>query len=256
MEVPENFYKYRSAEGDSAEFLRKTLTDNELYFPAPYSFNDPFDCHPYFSFEGDKATIVNSYKKLYKKYDPGLPRAQRRIQAKEAAKSLLSKNDYAGAQERTRDYYFNRVQRGIGVFCVTTIPDNILMWSHYANNHKGVCLEFCGLNDFFANAQKVIYQETRPVISAFSGASNLENADGALLTKSNIWRYEQEWRVIMYSAGPGIYKFPGHILKRVIIGANASKETVELVTECINSREIKPKISHAKVDPINYRINT
>ncbi|MEH6486835.1 MULTISPECIES: DUF2971 domain-containing protein [Pseudomonas] len=162
MEVPENFYKYRNAEGDSAEFLRKTLTDNELYFPAPCSFNDPFDCHPYFSFEGDKATIVKSYKKLYKKYEPGLPRAQRRIQAKEAAKSLLSKNDHSRVHERTRDYYFNRVQRGIGVFCVTTIPDNILMWSHYANNHKGVCLEFCGLNDFLLMHKKLFIKKQGP----------------------------------------------------------------------------------------------
>ena len=29
-----------------------------------------------------------------------------------------------------------------GAFSMSQLKDNILMWSHYANQHKGFCIEF------------------------------------------------------------------------------------------------------------------
>src|ERR1700704_3968385 len=50
------------------------------------------------------------------------------------------------------------VQREISkrrIYCLTPIPHSILMWSHYADNHRGVCLEFDTANRLFSLAMKV-----------------------------------------------------------------------------------------------------
>ena len=30
----------------------------------------------------------------------------------------------------------------IGLYCLSRIPNSILMWAHYGNKHQGYCLEF------------------------------------------------------------------------------------------------------------------
>lgn len=254
MEVPEIFYKYRSSDGESAKYLQKQIAHDELYFAEPYTFNDPFDCNPYFSLSGNEKSILKYYSQALKKNVPSMNRAARRMESKKTAKTIRSNSDEDGSKERTKNYYYNKIQRGIGVYCLTTVPDNILMWSHYANNHKGVCLEYCGLNDFFANAQKVAYADKRPIINAFSGEDNLLMADKALLTKSSIWSYEEEWRMISYNLGPGIIVTPNDLLKKVIIGANATNETIDLVLSSIEIRKHRPEVVYAKVDGRDYRI--
>lgn len=82
-------------------------------------------------------------------------RTERRKDAKDAAKSIRSTNGAGETEIRTENYYFNKIQKEIGVYCLTTVPDSILMWSHYANNHKGVCLEYCGLNVFLLKLRKL-----------------------------------------------------------------------------------------------------
>ena len=34
----------------------------------------------------------------------------------------------------------------LGIFCLSERSDDILMWSHYSNGHRGVCLQFNLLN--------------------------------------------------------------------------------------------------------------
>jgi hypothetical protein len=31
-----------------------------------------------------------------------------------------------------------------GVACFSALPDDLLMWAHYADKHRGVCLKFVG----------------------------------------------------------------------------------------------------------------
>jgi len=46
------------------------------------------------------------------------------------------------------------------IYCLTPRIDSTLMWSHYAENHKGICLEFAVKEgNVFGSAFKVIYEE-------------------------------------------------------------------------------------------------
>ncbi|MBK7525892.1 MAG: DUF2971 domain-containing protein [Saprospiraceae bacterium] len=56
-----------------------------------------------------------------------------------------------------------------GVCSFTTNNNNILMWSHYANNHKGICLEFITLNERLLSEMlhPIIYTNKKPIINDF-----------------------------------------------------------------------------------------
>ncbi|WP_188563958.1 DUF2971 domain-containing protein [Hymenobacter frigidus] len=86
-----------------------------------------------------------------------------------------------------------------GVCCFTKDPKNILMWSHYADSHKGLCLKFDVLADprsFFV-AFKVEYKEEYPIWNHLREAEG-QSVTNLLITKASQWAYEQEYRVLKF----------------------------------------------------------
>jgi hypothetical protein len=89
------------------------------------------------------------------------------------------------------------------VLCLSAVHDHILMWSHYADNHRGVVLEFRPM----IFARPVVYSTEVPVAASLqeyvgwlTGERLKPDAsDGfekSVYTKSSVWAYENEWRVL------------------------------------------------------------
>ncbi len=83
-----------------------------------------------------------------------------------------------------------------GVLCFSKGWRNPLMWSHYADRHKGVALEFELHDDL---PETMVYESNRfpfdvPSILASGGFSE-EHARRIYATKSAHWKYERELRV-------------------------------------------------------------
>ena len=103
------------------------------------------------------------------------------------------------------------------------------MWSHYADGHTGICIEFEATNqtEFFGEAQPVIYQDEVPALN-FLPASQDEKMEAMLLTKAKHWEYEREWRIIHpYSElapGHGEKRFALHLLSGVVFGCQFPEE--------------------------------
>jgi hypothetical protein len=108
------------------------------------------------------------------------------------------------------------------------------MWAHYANNHKGVCLEYDTQN-FDDNVIKLLhpvcYSRNRIDVTEYLIGKNLfyqEIITKIPLIKSTEWKYEREWRLAKHE--PGLQKGEnGESLqigrpKRVYLGAKISKE--------------------------------
>lgn len=81
------------------------------------------------------------------------------------------------------------------IYCLTRDPCSTLMWSHYAENHKGICIEFAvSPNNVFATALKVLYKkELLP-------STICEHTETALLpffVKAECWSYEEEYRLFL-----------------------------------------------------------
>jgi hypothetical protein len=56
----------------------------------------------------------------------------------------------------------------LGMFCLSANPNDVLMWSHYASNHRGLCLGFRTTGDSILwDAQSVEYSREYPVVDYF-----------------------------------------------------------------------------------------
>ncbi|HEY1599306.1 MAG TPA: DUF2971 domain-containing protein, partial [Pirellulales bacterium] len=110
-----------------------------------------------------------------------------------------------------------------GVCCFSELSDHLLMWSHYANGHLGLCMEFSNTIALGQGALAAVkYRDCFPVLDA---DKILANADDALanvidlwLIKAECWAYEKEWR-ILHSKGDCPLNYPPESLTAVYLGA-------------------------------------
>lgn len=92
--------------------------------------------------------------------------------------------------------------------CFTETPRNNLMWSHYADSYKGICIEYDikKADDYVKKMLfPVIYSKNRRIYASVDGLVDYDNGDrreeslvdckGIFLQKSYYWKYEQEWRI-------------------------------------------------------------
>ena len=77
----EFLYKYYSLNDNNAYHREKIFTHNELYFPSPRVFNDPFDSKIQLVFDGSKDEWERYLRELYKKFRPNWNRKQNNQQS-------------------------------------------------------------------------------------------------------------------------------------------------------------------------------
>lgn len=93
-----------------------------------------------------------------------------------------------------------RISKGfankIGFLCLSATRQSPLMWAHYTQNHRGICLE---LEIEYEPLFKIRYEEERlfPGITLenhkqYLNSGNIKKIMG---TKSSDWSYEEEWRM-------------------------------------------------------------
>lgn len=143
----------------------------------------------------------------------------------------LTDSSFRAATEKFKDD-FNRTR---GILCFSRNWKNPVLWSHYADKHRGICLGF-DLDDFYA--QEVKYRENRLDPDATKhikyGGISAYVLD-SLRTKYSHWRYEEEVRALFdldeCTTENGLYFFGFSdvlVLKEVIIGARCDVGFEEL----------------------------
>ena len=78
-----------------------------------------------------------------------------------------------------------------GLLCFSKNWQNPVQWSHYADNHRGVCLEFDVPDD---HLEKVDYVKER---LDYGNTIDLEIMKKYLKTKFEHWSYEEEYRAFI-----------------------------------------------------------
>jgi Protein of unknown function (DUF2971) len=115
------------------------------------------------------------------------------------------------------------------------------MWGHYADHHRGVCLEFDVQTPDFSLAIQVDYNAAYPNFSLAD-----DNDLSPFHTKSSDWAYEQEYRLIAQEENEalrpgtlmtrdGFFQFSECALVSIIIGASAGDDTRREVRELARS---------------------
>jgi hypothetical protein len=242
--VPQNLYKYGHIEDDKRIlYTRKTLEDNDLYFSSPHGLNDPFDSAMKCIAKGSKAAC----KLLFRQWLQRRPDLKRRKHL-DFEKQFFRKSRWREELVKGLEEEIMAKRREFGVFCMTRKKDDILMWAHYAANHKGFCLEFQTDNIFFARAREVRYGRRLAQVNLLSPWDSLiEHAAAALLTKSEDWRYEEEWRIVDLDSGVGVQKCPPEAISSVILGCRMSSGKREQIRDWCTSRKPKPMFYEARI---------
>ena len=228
--------------------LERIFTHNELYFSLPTDFNDPFDCKMDFTFEGSDD---NDYRKFFEgklKHDsPNLSEGEIKQKVDDLLKEGFHKTDeWRMHHRRTYLELFEKEAALLGMLCLSEKPDDILMWSHYAGSHTGFCLEFdkVGLKGFLGFCEPIEYRKLYPNFKEVVDKALSLKIHKFLLSKSEHWEYEKEWRVIVNCENPAnrFQTFPDYLLKGVILGCQMPKTNRSLIHSWMQNRKIPPQL--------------
>lgn len=238
---PLRLYRYMTLDPVTMEErIRPVFVENRLYFPTRKQLNDPFECIVP-EFLGAPASW---YTEKAKRLTSGL--GWKRTQIRKAAKELRSRESRSAVRDRLQ----NDIDQ-CGILSLSEIRDDILMWSHYAGGHKGICLEFEATRHtaFFADALKVEYSEER---SRFDYRDDdFTQVQKVVFWKATHWNYEKEWRIVkppMVGGGARSYEYPPHLLKGVIFGCWIERGLEQRVREWIELGQCAPAFYRAEVN--------
>jgi len=95
---------------------------------------------------------------------------------------------------------FRDDRKNWGVFCLCESPKNILMWSHYADCHRGFCIQFLRSPENSLGkiemTRPVSYSCNYPTPDPYSENGMERIYDELFFTKAKGWEYEKEWRML------------------------------------------------------------
>jgi hypothetical protein len=201
-----------------------------------------------FTFEGSDD---NDYRKFFKdklRHDsPNLLEGDVKRKVNDLLKEGFHKTDeWRRYHRRMYLELFEKETGLLGMLCLSEKPNDILMWSHYADGHTGFCLKFdkVGLKEFFGFCEPVKYRKPYPNFKEVVDKALSIKIHKFLLSKSEHWEYEKEWRVIIDCENPTnrFQKFPDHLLKGVILGCQMPQKNKALIRRWMQNRKIRPQL--------------
>ena len=180
------------------KYTIENLIHKKNWASNPIKFNDPFE------FNLRSGGLINTECKL--------------VDINE--KELLIRNEII------------KTLSSMGVVSYSESYDNILLWSHYAFNHQGMCLVFEVNDPKYLHLFKVKYR--KKIFN--TGFKNSSKNHALLYTKSKSWAYEKEHRqIFMYNER--YFDYPGE-LKEVIFGCQCSISDISTIIKICNSDNI------------------
>lgn len=208
------FFQYRKVDTHTLE----ALENHELYFNNPSKFNDPFDSKLDLIWRGN----IEGWSRLFGKHGVKDPIEVKNLIKENFKKGILKKksSEYILTPNNKK---FKTINKNLQlededyprICCFSKTKKNILMWSHYTNGHKGICLCFksekIGNGNFLildsnpeilfpVNYKEKDNEELPKQVNMLSKYDPKELAV-FLLTKHSLWAYEEEYRLILWKDG-------------------------------------------------------
>lgn len=275
--IPDSLFRYRSFNKYSKENLMKE--QERLSYPS--EFNDPFDSGMKINYElvsrelflhrnmenmiselkkSGVTVSKQEYKKIRDSEDPFYEFAKhvaqfdKNLQGKEEEfAKAISKITLEQIKEMFSSYKVS-FQNGYLVMCVSEAKDEVLMWSHYASDHSGFCIEynFQELGPYNPQSRLLcpaIYTDElfdashyimQPFLREDHSFNNLFGIYPSI-SKFPKWAYEKEWRIV-FPLGPNasddqrFIKVPKP--KALYVGAKAKSENIEKLKELAIKKSI------------------
>lgn len=279
----DHFFKYATK-----NTALKVIESRSFRWSAPTKFNDPFDHQHGFALPtsaelldqirtttleiiyGDgEITGENEFAALIR----SLRAAARQIDREEFIELVEGKNIFNDmvAELRNQAPVLNKDTIAAlchsRVFCITEECDNQVMWSHYADEHRGVVFKLrCGeAVDTVLNAARIVDYTNQfvplPHFSAILGKeAGFADVDVHELVwklvccKHRDWAYEKEWRLHLnlpneHPAGDGFtdYSETLEVFDSIYLGCRMLPDDIKLVGEAVERHLPNMKIFLSKL---------
>ena len=232
------------------DYTKDSLRNSYLYFSPYTDFNDPFE----FKFINDltgteeqKKTYVAQMLKRQPYYDR-LSRQEIEYEINRIINNFPSFNYEAfyGAMKRAMSMF--------GIYCTSLIGDDILMWSHYADGHKGICLKFNFADEDAPHCtiEEVRYEDRPPIVNRMRD-NGQESVFAVLLTKGKKWEYEQEARFLNYKPKEKV-TFDAKCLQEITLGCRTSESDIRDIISIVKAGPYNCKLSKANLCDDRYAL--
>jgi len=245
-------YKYRSLDTEEKiEHVRDILINHRLYCAPVESFNDPFEFQAQFSYEAPQEIKMKKAIKRICMEKPGISEKQ----ARQLAPSRIFECERNGP-DRIKSHF----QKNIGIVSLAGTLNNILMWSHYANGHKGICIEFKASNkshwNFFGDALPVDYSHKLPIIYFYTDDEITRSRK--FIAKSDVWEYEKEFRLLNFERNKNkYYIFDPALISKIYLGLKIYDENIGKIKSIVSQlpNNCQPILLKAKRSTSTYSLD-
>jgi Protein of unknown function (DUF2971) len=177
-----------------------SLINNTIWLAMPNTFNDPFDC----------ALVMDS----------------KMVQ-------VSHNEEFENLQNKIREVFPK-----LGICSFSAVPNLMLMWSHYANNHNGFCVEYdCREGTTLRDAiAEVCYEDKLPCLGLSDFHDHPKEAIETLWrTKAKCWSYEQEWRFVSVDGNKNHQGIP---VTSIIFGLRMPVHDRNIVYQALRQKNI------------------
>lgn len=285
-----HFYKFMPY--DTAKAV---LENCSLRWREPKQFNDPFDHQISFTFpftqEQFSTALAEEVERLVYAIEAPvfieetrlnmmvkMLRERRNILPKEGVISALQEGVEKSGQlfQQYQDNINSLISNDLNrsrVLCVSEKNDNVVMWSHYADSHSGVCIRLQCIEEIdntLLMAKPVNYTGSFPVfpllqehVKHLTGECPIDFAE--LLNKipyvkHKHWGYENEWRVHVPHEEPenndgyNDWRENNRVFGAIYFGCRIAKKEVEELMKIIDVMYPHMEVYRAKPSDKEFKI--
>lgn len=225
-------YKYRG--GDKTTLYRdiKSLIKSQIYSASIESLNDPFEAKV--KVHGESFEIGKYLKQFY------------------------SEKHHDNIKKVEVDFFrlfndFLETSKTWGVYSLSKSYKDELLWSYYADSHRGFCVEYDleKLMEYKIDTEPIIdvkYEKNMPTITSLDFINIEQNKkllhEKLIGTKSKCWEHEDEIRIV--TGQIGLFDYDFRALKSIYFGYRSDDKLRNLIMRVLKGRGLKYYIMQPK----------
>jgi Protein of unknown function (DUF2971) len=276
--VPKRLYKYMALSSRTLDLL----VSDHVYYADPSTFNDPLDTRPSLKIDVAAAELQEILRRfIERRTEAEMSAAAQTIRysgpktmdhirrhSRRQGEQLIAEISYnAMDPEYDSDdptFYLAHYiavellrQYDKGIVSLAEQATCPLMWSHYGDQHHGVCIGYSVPERTASNVHKVRYDGSRLVeaskvaaMLAGNDVARVQVDEAVLLRKAGSWHYEREWRLI---GQRGLRNSPLE-LEEVIFGVRCEESVKYAVVKALKGRVGQVKFYRMREVPGTFRL--
>ena len=258
--MSEIVYKYRNW---CDCYHRRMLTRNEIFLSSPADFNDPLDCRipkNFYMLDTDEK-IWEYCEIMERRLSSTLKELNINVKQKKLALFKRIKNNPELVQKEHEEEMIPNQDKYYGIFSLGTNWKNILMWSHYADYHKGFCVGFD--EEILRNSAKF---HKAGIVEYLNDFPDIDPRNEDLIevsfirtnTKAKKWEYENEYRMLFNyypkeaTKEDRIVNISDDCYYEITVGLNFQDVDIPEIKEIANKKNIP--VYQAKKVPLRFEI--